>query len=631
MQDNIDNLVEEDSRGDEVVTLNPLARGFYDRIVLAVDTTAAYGNLSNWLEKNTMIEDRPFSFKDHECHIAIVNDTSRRVVVQKCSQVGVSELSVRRIIGVTATSRGSHSMYVMPTVNFAKSFSTSRIQPVIDGSEVVSAMTGVGASKSALLKKIGTSYLHIGGTAGSTSGAISVPAKQVVFDEYDFCDMRVAGQYESRLKHAPECPETNLKGWVTKFSTPTLPNFGINKEFEASDQKHYHVKCKCGYSFAPNYSRDIKIPNAPKDFDIKSLTAEDINSEVFEVKKAYIACPKCDRNVWEELCDPSKREWVPKFPGRSISGYQIHPWDVPKVNSVPSILMQIAGYENPADFYNFTVGIPYEDKENAFSSSPLIGGKRCIWNDVGGTGYYLGCDVGRTSNIVIGKPVHRTKLSGEKLEVHYMERFRTTKTKTLDERLCELIKRFGVRCAVIDSQPDFSVINKVARKFPTRTFGCEYQENRPAEMTTTKKSTNLSNIAANPDTHIVKAYRTGTLNELLYAHNDGEILYPIRSLPDAIIETDVAAENFKNIKKVRKPDKLGGAKETYIKLDGNDHYVHAMNYLRMAVEIKNEVSKIGVVGAPVTVASVNLNPTNHKPAILIGSEVNALTRSRYPR
>lgn len=614
----------EDIQNEELATMNPLARGFFDRIVLAIDTEAAYGNLSGWLEKNTMIEGRPFSFKDHECHIAIANDTSRRVVVQKCSQVGISELSVRRALGITATSRSSHFMYVMPTVNFAKSFSTSRIQPVIDESEVVSAMTGVGASKSALLKKVGSSYLHIGGTAGSTSGAISVPAKQIFFDEYDFCDMRVAGQYESRIKHAPECPETNLKGWITKFSTPTLPNFGVNKEFEASDQKYYHVVCSCGHSFAPNYERDVKIPGTPKDFKIKELTKDDINSEIYNVRKAYIACPECKKDVWEELCDPSKREWVPKHPGRTISGYQIFPWDVPRVNSIPSIIMQVAGYENPADFYNFTIGLPYEDKENAFSCSPLISGRRCIWNPDGGSGYYLGCDVGRRSHIVIGKPSaqHRGKL-----EVHYMERFKTTKEKTLDERLSELIRLYGVRCAVIDSQPDFTVINRVARKHPSRTFGCEYQETRPAEMTTTKKSSNLSNIVANPDTNIVKAFRTGSLNNLLKMHNDGEILYPVRSSQAALEETDMAAENFKNIKKVRKPDKLGGVKETYVKLDGNDHYVHAMNYFSMAVEIKQEISKVGVVGAPVTVRSFSVQQEN-TPSPIVDSRNASITR-RY--
>lgn len=608
----------------EKAQLNPMARGFYDRIVLALDTEAAYGNLSRWLENNTMIESRPFSFVDHEYQIDIVNDTSRRVVVQKCSQVGLSELSVRKVVGVTATARGSHFMYVMPTVNFAKSFSTSRIQPVIEESDVVNAMTGTGAAKSALLKKIGSSYLHIGGTAGSKSGAISVPAKQILFDEYDFCDMRVAGQYESRVKHAPECPVTHLKGWITKFSTPTLPNFGVNQEFEKSDQKHYNVTCDCGHCFAPDYFRDLKIPGTPEDFSIKDLTKDDIDAEIYNIKKAYIACPECGKDVWDALCDPSRRCWVPKYPGRVISGYQVHPWDVPKVNSIPSILMQLSGYENVGDYYNFTVGLPYEDKENSFSTSPLISGTRCIWNPDGGSGYYLGCDVGRQSHIVIGKP--RTNHGVRKLEVHYMERFRTTKDKTLDERIIDLIKLYGVKCAVIDSQPDFTVINKVARKHPSRTFGCEYQETRPANMTTTKQSDQLSNIYANADDHIVKAYRTGTLNALMKVHNNGGIVYPVRSTQAATDETDMAAENFKNLKKVRMPDKYGDVKEAYKKLDGNDHYVHALNYLNMAIEIKGEMSKSEVTGAPTTVIGVNMYPEKKAAAILTSQRRSSLVR-----
>ena len=45
--------------------LNPIAQGFLDRIVLALDTEAAYGNMGAWVEKNTRLEGRKFSFKDH--------------------------------------------------------------------------------------------------------------------------------------------------------------------------------------------------------------------------------------------------------------------------------------------------------------------------------------------------------------------------------------------------------------------------------------------------------------------------------------------------------------------------------------------------------------------------------------
>lgn len=615
---------------DEVSQLNPMARGFFDRLTLAIDTETAYGNLSKWLEKNTMIEGMAFSLKDHEFQEAIINDTSRRVVVRKCSQVGLSECAARECVGVTATSRGSHFIYVMPTKAFAGNFATSRIQPIIDESDVVKAMTGTGASKSTFLKKIGSSYMHIGGTAGSTSGAISVPAKRLFFDEYDFCDMRVAGQYESRLKHAPECPRTNVKGWIKWFSTPTLPHYGVDQKFQVSDQKHYNVTCNCGHQFAPDYNRDIKIPGTPKNWKISELTPEDVNSDRWDFANAYMACPECGKDVWEELCDPSKREWVPKFPGKKISGWQVHPWDCPKINSIPSIIQQITGYENFADYYNFTVGLPYEDKSNSFITGPILGNvPRCVWNPDGGSGYFLGCDVGRTSHIMIGKP--KMTRSGVKIEIHYMERFRTTKEKTLGDRLKELIKYYGVKCAVIDSQPEFSTVNAVAAKYPMKTFGCEYMENRPADQKAVKGAKELSNIRVIEDANIVKAYRTGTFNDLMKAHNGGDIIYPDIVNDEVHSELKEAAENFKNLKKTRCPTPNGEVKEMYVKVNGNDHYLHTLNYLKMAIEIKGALALSAAIAAPLEVLKFDTYGKQEKPAQVLSNFAGycGMTRSDY--
>lgn len=588
------------------VVLNPMARGFLDRLTLAIDTEAAYGNLSGWIEKNTMIEGQAFSFKDHEFQQAIINDTSRRIVIRKCSQVGLSECAAREVVGVTATSRGSHFIYVMPTKSFAGGFSTSRIQPIIDESDVVKAMTGTGAAKSTFLKKIGSSYLHVGGTAGSTSGAISVPAKRLIFDEYDFCEMRVAGQYESRLKHAPECPKTHQKGWIKWFSTPTLPMYGVDEKFAESDQKHYNVTCDCGCTFAPDYFKHIVIPGTPKGFKMKELTVDDVKAERYQFDKAYVECPECKKDVWEALCNPERRTWVPKFPGRKISGWQVHPWDCPKINSIPSIFQQMPGYENYADYVNFTLGLPYEDTQNSFLSNPLLGKvQRCVWNDGGGTGYFLGCDVGRTSHIMIGKPV-RTK-AGVKIEIHYMERFKTSKEKVLGTRIKELMKLYSIRCAVIDSQPEFSTVNTVAAKYPTRTFGCEYMENRPADQKAVKQATELSNIRVIEDANIVKAFRTGTFNDLLKMHNGGDIVYPDMLNDHVTSELKEAADNFKNLKKVRMPTPTGDVKETWVKITGNDHYLHALNYLTMAIEIKGVMALTEAVAAPMDVLAFDTN------------------------
>lgn len=597
--------------------LNPLAQSFLDRLILALDSEAAYANMGNWLCNNTSIDGHRFSFKDHEFQEAIVNDTSRRSVVRKCSQVGLSEASARLALGISGTSRSSHFIYIGPTSDWVRKFSSSRIETVIDESEVLTEMTKKG-SQSVLLRKIGTSYLWFGGTKGNTA-AISIPAKRLWFDEYDFCDMKVAGQYESRIRHAPECEVTKFKGWMTKFSTPTLPNFGVDIDFQQSDQKYYHVTCDCGHQFAPDFFRDVVIPNAPKGFDIATLRKEDLHH--YDTDNAYIACPKCKKDVWEELCTPSKREWVAKYPDRVISGWQVSPWDAPKVNSMPSLFKQMAGYENIADFYNFSLGIPYEDNTNSFSTEPVMSPTgRCYWNEAGGSeGYYMGVDVGRTSNIAIGTAKRNMKTGKIRIDINYLERFKASIDKTLDVRVCELMRLFNVLCCVIDSQPDFTVINKVAAKFPGKVFGCEYQESRPSDQTITKDSKELSNIRVKDDIAIVKAYRTGVLNDFMKLQNGGAIRYP-QFVSDAVKdECREVAKNLQNLKKVRRPDlKTGDTYETYIKLDGNDHYCHTLSYLNIAVQIKGALIETGEVPAPTTVMSFPMHKPKEEKRNLIG-------------
>lgn len=562
------------------IELIDFAKNIVDRLTLSVDTNSALGNLAPWLCDYTKLDaDTFFSFKDHEMQIDIINDVNARQAIQKCSQVGLSEGSSRKALGITAISKAAHTMYVLPTRTFASKFATSRIKPVIESSPMLSDMTNRNAKGSELIG-LGTSFMHLGGTTGAATGAISVPAKYIFIDELDFCDQEVVGKYESRLKHAPE-DAYGRKGTVCKFSTPTLEDYGINKEFKKSDQKHYQCHCShCDEWFAPDYFRDIVIPNyvdkhgeAGKLID---LTPEDVSSGELDIKNAYMRCPTCGSDVWEDLINPKRRKWVPKFPEAISSGYQVHPWDVPKVNSIPSILMQLTEYENIADYYNFTVGIPFADKNNSFLLNPFEK-NFSQWMDRAPENFRfkfcLGCDVGRKSNITIGY-----RDASGKYQVVYFERYAASKEKLLSDRLIELILLFNCRSIVIDGMPDFSTTHAVAKRFPSRlVFACEYTKN--------KGKGKKSNFEADKDENLVSAYRTGVLTDYLKAHNSSGFSYPNPATDMHIkAEIDELKLNLKNTKKVKQLDNDGEDVERFVKM-GPDHYCHSTSYFKMACDI----------------------------------------------
>lgn len=564
--------------------MDDLAQGVLNRITLSININKGLSHMSSWLMKYTRLDGRPFSFKDHEMQIAICDDTNARKVMQKCSQVGLSELAARMVAGIAAMSKNKHIIYVLPTRTFATKFSASRFKPIIDESPMLLGMTDKNV-KSAELKKIGTTFVYFGGTSGSVNGAISVPASYVIRDEYDFSDQLVADRFESRLKHAAS-DEHHRKGHIWTFSTPTLPEFGINREFLLSDQKHYNVTCQCcEHDFAPDYFENIKIPGY--DGKMLDITPQDITNGYLDVKGAYMECPECKADIWEALCDPKRRHWVAKKPKSIVSGYQIFPWDVPKVNSIPSILMQIPAFGNPADFYNFAVGIPFVDRNNSFLLD-RIDDDTCKWLDHGhGQGtFYMGVDVGKTSHIVIG----RVKADGTE-EINYMERYTISgNADPLYQRITQLRELFNVRVCVIDAAPDFTSALEAIKNNPLgKVYACEYTRNRLNGL----DIISIPDVPKLAEDFVVKAFRTGSLQELMRSHNSGLIKYP-RSIGcmQCTTEIDELRNNLKNIKKLRITNGDGDIEERFVST-GADHYAHAINYCRIAYKISGVVSGVG--------------------------------------
>lgn len=564
--------------------MDDMAQGVLNRVALSINVNQGLSKVGDWLCKYTRLDGRPFSFKDHEMQIQICNDTNSRKVVQKCSQVGMSEIAARITAAIAAMTKGKHIIYVLPTRTFATKFSSSRFSPIIHESPMLMSMSDK-AVKSTELRKIGTSFIYFGGTSGNVNGAISVPASYLILDEYDFQTISVSRKFHSRLKHAAT-DEHHRKGSITTFSTPTLPEYGVNEEFLTSDQKHYNVICQnCEHDFAPDYFENIKIPDY--DGNMIDLTPRDIQTNQVRTADAYMECPNCKADVWPALCDVNRRHWVPKNPGSIVSGYQIHPWDVPKINSIPSILMQIPGFGTSADYYNFAVGIPWVDKDNSFLLERLEEGEPAPWFTKGGQGtFYMGVDIGKTSNIVIG----RVMQNGTE-EINYMERYTISGTGVpIHKRITELCKLFNVRCCVIDAAPDFTTALEAIKNNPLgKVYACEYKKGRlnGLDMISVPEKPELA------EDFVVKAFRTGSMQELMRAHNSGLISYP---RPDSTnhcaSEVDELRVNLKNTKKLRIINAEGDTEERFI-ATGADHYVHAINYFRIAFKISSVTSSSG--------------------------------------
>ena len=570
--------------------MNPQTQAFYDRLSTNVSRKNAIGDIGGWVCKNTFLDGNLFSFKNHEFQKKIINDPSSRVNIRKCSQIGLSELISRYGLGYMAVSTGKRVILTLPTSRFATKFTKDRIDPVIDESPVLKGLLS-GKVDSTEMKTIGSCTLYIAGTKGQSS-AISIPANLLILDEIDFSDQMVLTTYSSRLRHA-EADEHGFKGLIRRFSTPTVEGFGISKFFEASRQSYYFVRCAhCGYNHSPDFFSDCVLPGFED--DLHTLNKQDLEYLGDNILNAYIKCPRCGKNLTQSLLDPSKREWVEKFPDKNEAGYQVYPWDVPHYNDIPSIFLQMKEYHRLADWYNFCLGMTFTDAENSFleeffdknATLQFLSPDKCSTINT-----IAGLDVGKTSHLVVAKRM------GGTLHVVYRELIKASIGNPLSVQVLQRVQQFGVSVLCLDAAPDISTPLELMAKLPIgRVFAVEYT-----------RSKSMAAYEVDEDKSIIKAKRTLTLDNLLKMHNSGKIYYPNHPCKEEF------KEHFGNVKKVvDATENIGEMVYKYVK-SGADHLCHAMNYLLIADSLSKGVGRDFSAASAPMVSTVKLGETYIDP------------------
>lgn len=396
--------------------------------------------IPKWICDNTRLKGQNFSFKDHEYQLAILNDRSRNVNVRKCSQVGISELSVRLALAEANIIPGFTVMYTLPTSFFSKTFAKTRVDPVIQGSPKLTAAIHTDVDNTEV-KQFGESFIYFKGTKGATT-AISVPADHLIHDELDFSDLDTVSNYQSRLPHS----KYKL---TTKFSTPTVEKYGISAEM-AKSRRFYNI-CKCNHcnnNFIPNYFRDVRVSGWDK--DLKEITQSNIHE--VDYKSARVFCPQCGL---EPDLGPAHREWVCENQSgdTDTAGYQITPFDAPNIITAADLVKASTTFERYAEFVNNRLGLPAEDRESAISTEDLDN----MWITASGSGYVayvMGIDIGQMCHLMVAG-VKGGAGAGGGIDVLVSEK---VPHHLLEKRKEELRQIYPIRITVMDSQPYFDML-----------------------------------------------------------------------------------------------------------------------------------------------------------------------------
>lgn len=291
---------------------------------------------------------------------------TQRVVVMASAQVGKTSVIINTSAFYIAQDP-CPIMIVQPDKSMAESFSIAKLEPIIQESPilrklVVSTRKRDGGSKR--LEKVfnGNSLVMV--SAKSAPSLRGRTIRVLLLDEIDAYDATLGDEGDPvRLAEARTSNFPNRKIILT--STPTVKHFSrIEKEYERSDQRKYHVACPhCQHRQVLRFGTDetpygLKWQKGNPD-DVKYL-CESCNVLIDESSKLQMLL---------------KGEWVKANPSSIVAGFHISALYSPWTSWREIAKEWLELYKLPdkrQSFYNLKLGEPYEDTENTINSAELI-------------------------------------------------------------------------------------------------------------------------------------------------------------------------------------------------------------------------------------------------------------------
>jgi len=383
------------------------------------------------------------------------DEDGQEVVVQKPSQAGVSTWA---ILSEIHDSRyyGINQIHTLPTIDAVNKFVPSKVNEIVKRNPAIKRIVKEKEVESISQKQFGKGFLYFKGTK-SESESLMLTSDRNTYDELDKSEMKSIGIYDSRQE-----------GWDSLrqkryISTPTVPNFGINKVFLESDQRYWRFTCgHCKHEQHMTWPDNVSLE-----------------------KKAYV-CAECQKVLDMRWVRPKSKKnpigtggWKAKYPNRKRIGYQITQMIIPWISAE-----SLVDYYNDAKsgrngatmeyFYNHKLGLPYVSSDSRISKDLILRNltsrdhtemNSCMGVDVQERELYL--HIGTEEGVFV---IARVQDSEE-----YQES-QGKRGKSKWDRWAELMDVYDVRYCVIDGgyKPHDSIA--AANRFPGRVWVNWYKD-----------------------------------------------------------------------------------------------------------------------------------------------------------
>jgi hypothetical protein len=499
--------------------------------VCAVDAWA-------WCHYNKInLQSGIYTTAGHEYQIEPMQSTARVRVIRKGAQLGFSEIEVLRTLHGQINGRyPTGALYLFPTGDDVADFSRARFNPLIQNNPATIGRY-VRSTDSTSIKAIGPSMLYLRSARATTkiegmkddaSKLRSVPVDKTVFDEVDLMDPKMVDMALERMSHSTVKEEAYL-------STPSIPDFGIDARYTASDQRVWMIRCQhCGHDTC----LELSFPDCLRERQDGTV---------------YRACLHCGEEI-----HPRHGQWVAQYPGRGVAGYWISQLNSAYVD--PGAILRLFNDPpngNLQEVYNSKLAMAYIAAENRLTPQDAYAlcGQDAIARQETRYKTGMGVDVGSELHVVIG----RKQENGRK-KILYIGRV----TEFSD--LHDLAQRFNVARAVIDLYPETRKVREFRQgeRFPV--FGCQYLD----QMAQGERLDEEAGVVTHARTELCDM----THNAVIKAQYE---------LPRRCPEVELFASQLSAIAKILEMDDRRGVNVYRYRKLGPDHYRHALNYFELAI------------------------------------------------
>lgn len=485
-----------------------------------------------------------FSFQKHEYQeepyrmMALVPI----LAAKKGSQIGWSELAMLSSIHSCAYKFNTGTIYYLPTDDDVTAFSKQRFNPLLQLN-----MSSIGPlirnTNEVHIKRVnGRSNLMFYGLKSKVKVKM-IPADKVVFDEVDEADPSQVNQAHQRVEHSPW-------QWKNYFSTPTLPDFGIDAIYQETDQRWRMIRCEACNHYT---CLEVSWPDSIK---------EDRHG------KAYRACVKCGKPL--NMSSP-KNEWVPQFPGKEIGGqlavgYWISQLQSPVVNLQGIWEEWKKGPKFLTNFYNHRLAQAHADAQDRLEIEQVL----ALCSGYGMEQFSqvptaIGIDV---SPAVLYVVVLRPEVN-DTCRLIWMGEVKWDK-KVNWTGLDPLMHKFRGR-AVVDGSPEPERAETWVKRYRQRAWVCTYSNKQAMGYQFHDAPGETGRVKVNQD--IAMGYSQNVLS-------GGKVFLPRRS-----DKTEEFAKHCHAVMRKKIIDEqTGNYHHSWVKSVNEDHYRRAFNLAVLAME-----------------------------------------------